>query len=114
MNGLHFASGRELRTVKTFWQLWNERHWTRNPCSINPFLDFSMFKRNCVVKFADSFVIEHAAKVEAESLFEAAVRGLHRLDMDLSFWTEEDVFDRMCVTVEVHEEPTTQQSWLSS
>ena len=41
----------------------------------------------------------------AESLFEAAVRGLHRLDSN--FWTEEDVFDRMCITVEVHEEPTT-------
>jgi hypothetical protein len=44
--------------------------------------------------------VEHAAKVEAESLFEAAVRGLHRLDS--SFWAEEDVFDRMCVTVEIH------------
>jgi len=64
-----------------------------------------MFKRNCVVKYVDSFGVEHAAKVEAESLFEAAVRGLHRLDS--SFWTEEDVFDQMCVTVEVHEEPTT-------
>ena len=64
-----------------------------------------MFKRNCVVKYVDSFGIEHAAKVEAESAFEAAVRGLYRLDS--SFWTEEDVFDRMSVTVEVHEEPTT-------
>ena len=64
-----------------------------------------MFKRNCVVKYVDSFGVEHAAKVEAESLFEGAVRGLHRLDS--SFWTEEDVFDRMFVTVEVHEEPTT-------
>ena len=64
-----------------------------------------MFKRNCLVKFVDTFGVEHAAKVEAESLFEAAVRGLHRLD--LSFWTEEDVFDRMCITVEVHEERTT-------
>ena len=27
-----------------------------------------MFKRNCVVKYADSFGVEHAAKVEAESL----------------------------------------------
>ena len=26
-----------------------------------------MFKRNCVVKYADSFGAEHAAKVEAES-----------------------------------------------
>jgi len=39
-------------------------------------------------------------KVEAESLFEAAIRGLYR--MDSSFWTEEDVFDRMCITVAVH------------
>ena len=29
-----------------------------------------MFKRNCVVKYVDSFGVEHAAKVEAESLFE--------------------------------------------
>lgn len=64
-----------------------------------------MFKRNCVVKYVDNFGVEHAAKVEAESLFEAAVRGLCRLDS--SFWTEEDVFDRMDVTVGVHEEPTT-------
>ena len=39
------------------------------------------------------------------SLFEAAIRGLYRLDS--SFWTEEEVFDWMCVTVEIHEEPTT-------
>ena len=64
-----------------------------------------MFKWNWVVKCVDSFGVEHAAKVEAESLFEAAFRGLHQLDS--SFWTEEDVFDRMDVTVEVHEEPTT-------
>jgi hypothetical protein len=61
-------------------------------------------KRNCVVKFVDSFGVEHTAKVEAESLFEAALRGLYRLDS--SFWTEEDVFDRIDVTVELHEEPT--------
>ncbi len=30
-----------------------------------------MFKRNCVVKYVDSFGVEHAAKVEAESLFES-------------------------------------------
>jgi hypothetical protein len=64
-----------------------------------------MFKRKCVVKYVDSFGVEHAAKVEAESLFEAAVRGLYRLDS--SIWTEEDVFDRMDVTVEVYDEPTT-------
>jgi len=37
-----------------------------------------MFKRNCVVKFSDSFGIEHSVKVEAESLFEAAIRRLQR------------------------------------
>ena len=41
---------------------------------------FPVFKRNCVVKYVDSLGIEHAAKVEAESLFEAAVFSLHRLD----------------------------------
>src|SRR5438034_5636873 len=49
-------------------------------------------RRPCVVKCVDSFGIEHTAKVEAESLFEAAVRGLYKLDS--SFWTEEDVLDR--------------------
>ena len=63
-----------------------------------------MFKRNCVVKYVDCFGVEHAAKVEAESLFEAAVRSLHRLES--SFWTDEDVVDRMSITVDVHEKPT--------
>jgi hypothetical protein len=61
-----------------------------------------MFKRNCIVKYVDNFGVEHA-KVEAESLFEDAIRGLYRLDS--SFWAEDDVFDQMCITVEVHEEP---------
>jgi len=64
-----------------------------------------MIKRNCVVKYADCFGVEHAAKVEVESLFEAAIRGLYKLDS--SFWTEDDVFHRWDITVEVHEEPTT-------
>lgn len=49
--------------------------------------------------------IPPSAKVEAESLFEAAIRGLYRFDS--SFWTEDDVFDRMDITVEVREEPIT-------
>lgn len=40
-------------------------------------------------------------------MFEAAIRGLQRFDMDSSFWTEEDVFDGMFVTVEIYEEPAT-------
>ena len=35
-----------------------------------------MFKRTCVVKYVDHFGIEHAAKLEDDSLFEAAIRGL--------------------------------------
>lgn len=51
---------------------------------------------------------EHAAKVEGESLFEAVIRGLHRLDSRFwGFWAEEEVWDRMLTTVEVYEEPTT-------
>ena len=41
-----------------------------------------MFKLNCVVKYLDNFGVEHTAKVEAESLFEAAVRGLLLVDLD--------------------------------
>ena len=65
---------------------------------------FQMFKRNGFFKFVDNIGVKRAAKVETESLIEAAVRGQRRLDS--SFWTEDDVFDRMCITVEVHEEPT--------
>jgi len=64
-----------------------------------------MFKRNCVVKYTDNFGVEHSAEVEADSLFEAAIRGLYKLDS--SFATEQDVFDRWDITVEVHEEPAT-------
>jgi hypothetical protein len=43
-----------------------------------------MFKRKCVVKFVNSLGIGRAAKVEAESLFEAAIRG--RYPFYSSFW----------------------------
>ena len=49
--------------------------------------------------------IPPGAKVEAESLFEGAIRGLYRFDS--SVWTEHDVFDRMDITVEVRKEPVT-------
>ena len=63
-----------------------------------------MSNQTCVVKFTDSFGVEHSAKVEAESLFEAAIRGLYKLDS--SFWTEENVFDQMLISIEVWETPT--------
>lgn len=62
-----------------------------------------MLKRNCAVKYVDKFGIEHTVRVEAESLFEAAICGLQRLDTSL----RGDMRDRMSVTVEVCAEPTT-------
>lgn len=65
-----------------------------------------MLKQNCVVKYMDTFGIEHAVKVEAETLFEAAIRGLQRLDS--SFGAA--IWDRMSITVEISAEPTTYAS----
>ncbi|HKW63978.1 MAG TPA: hypothetical protein VJN89_15610 [Candidatus Acidoferrum sp.] len=65
-----------------------------------------MLKQNCVVKFVDTFGIEHAIKVEAGTLFEAAILGLQRLDS--SFGAE--MWDRMSITVEISAEPTTYAS----
>lgn len=62
-----------------------------------------MLKKNCVVKYRDTFGIEHAVKVEAGTLFEAAILGLQRLDS--SFGAE--MWDRMSITVEISAEPTT-------
>lgn len=62
-----------------------------------------MLKRNCAVKYVDTFGIEHTVKVEAESLFEAAIRGLQRLASIFGA----NMGDRMSVTVEVCVEPTT-------
>ena len=62
-----------------------------------------MLKQNCVVKYMDTFGIEHAVKVEAETLFEAAILGLQRLDS--SFGAA--LWDRMSITIEISAEPTT-------
>jgi hypothetical protein len=42
-----------------------------------------MFKRNGVIKYVDNLGVEHPAKVEAESLFETAIRGMHRIGLKL-------------------------------
>ncbi len=61
--------------------------------------------RNCAVKYVDTSGIEHIVRVEAESLFEAAIRGLQRLQrLDSSFGA--DMLDRLSITVEVSAEPT--------
>lgn len=62
-----------------------------------------MLKRNCAVKYVDKFGIEHTVRVEAESLFEAAICGLQRLESSF----EGDLRDRLSVTVEVCTEETT-------
>ncbi|HKW31717.1 MAG TPA: hypothetical protein VJN92_01850 [Candidatus Acidoferrum sp.] len=62
-----------------------------------------MLKRNCVVKYVDTSGIEHTVRVEAESLFEAAIRGLQRLDSSFGA----GMWDGMSITVEVYAEPTT-------
>lgn len=62
-----------------------------------------MLKRNCAVKYVDKFGIEHTVRVEAESLFEAAICGLQRLESSFGG----DMRDRLSVTVEVCAEPST-------
>jgi hypothetical protein len=63
-----------------------------------------MFRKKCRVKYTDSEGIEHGVIVEAESLFEAAVIGLSRLQS--SFWDENSVLDGYQIVVEVFETPT--------
>jgi hypothetical protein len=45
-----------------------------------------MTVRTCAVSFVDRAGIRHTAEVEAESLYEAAVLGVRRLNDDI--WTE--------------------------
>ena len=61
-------------------------------------------KCDCVVRFTDAVGSEHSVKVEAESLFEAAARGLCRLDS--RFWTDDDLLQKDFITVEVRQKPT--------
>jgi len=61
-------------------------------------------KCDCVVKFTDTAGSVHSVKVEAESLFEAAARGLCRLDS--RFWTDDDLLAQDSIMVEVRQEPT--------
>jgi len=42
----------------------------------------AMALKQCVVSFTDARGIRHSAEVEAESLYEAAVQGIRRLNQD--------------------------------
>lgn len=59
-----------------------------------------MQTRKCIVKMFDSDGVEHTVEVQAESVYEAALRGFERFDR-LSL-----AKDDMSLTVEIHEEPT--------
>lgn len=59
--------------------------------------------RDCVVKLSDAHGVEHSVKVRAASVYEAALRGLERLE---KVGWESDGSQIGSVTVEVYEEPT--------
>jgi hypothetical protein len=60
-------------------------------------------ERVCIVKLIDIHGVEHRVKVQAESVYEAALRGLKRLQQ--VGW-ESDGSQITSVMVEVWEEPT--------
>jgi hypothetical protein len=59
--------------------------------------------RDCVVKLVDDHGVEHSVRVRAESVYEAALRGLQRLERVGWESSGEQIG---WVTVEVWEEPT--------
>jgi len=60
--------------------------------------------RKCVVKLRDAEGVEHAAQVNAESLYEAACLALRRFRG--SAWSRETAVDAGTLQVEVWESPT--------
>jgi hypothetical protein len=61
--------------------------------------------RECVVRVCDAQGVEHRVRLRAESVYEAALVGLERLQR--SDWSCSEVLgDDGLVTVEVWEEPT--------
>ena len=60
-------------------------------------------ERDCVVKLVDDHGVEHSVKVRAESVYEAALKGLTKLE---KVGWESDGSQIGSVLVEVWEEPT--------
>lgn len=60
-------------------------------------------ERDCVVKLVDDHGVEHSVRVRAESVYEAALKGLKKLER--VGW-ESDGSQIQTVLVEVWEEPT--------
>lgn len=63
-------------------------------------------ERDCVVKLVDQHGVEHRVKVRAESVYEAALKGLQKLER--VGW-ESDGSQIGSVIVEIWEEPTQHQ-----
>ena len=59
--------------------------------------------RDCVVELVDDHGLEHSIRVRAESVYEAALRGLRKLER---IGWESDGSQIGWVTVEIWEEPT--------
>lgn len=59
--------------------------------------------RDCIVKLLDDHGVEHSVRFRAKSVYEAALRGLARLD---KFGWESNGSEIGIVAVEVYEEPT--------
>jgi hypothetical protein len=77
-----------------------------------------MSEATCIVKIVDDHGVEHSVKVKAESLYEAAILGLNKLEKH--GW-ESDGNTIGNVVVEIHEEPTVHRisvgrmlSWIKS
>lgn len=62
-----------------------------------------MSEQDCVVKLVDDHGVEHSVRVRAESVYEAALRGLQKLER---IGWESDESQIGWVTVEIWEEPT--------
>ena len=62
-----------------------------------------MSDRDCVVKFVDDHGVEHSVRVQAESVYEAALKGLQKLER---IGWESDGSQIGWVTVEIWERPT--------
>ena len=60
-------------------------------------------ERDCVVKLVDDHGVEHSVRVRAESVYEAALKGLQKLER---IGWESDGSQIGWVTVEIWEQPT--------
>ena len=62
-----------------------------------------MSEANCVVKIVDEHSVEHSVRVKAESVYEAAIIGLTKLER-VGWEASGETIG--WIAVEIHEEPT--------